>query len=448
MMCAEVSRRGGMLYGLAAPVAEYPREVPRLMGVLRSFAFAAPRNPGAPGDGPGGGPMPALRSWQEPQEMAYTLSIPAGWNVIGGIRRSDVTHYTNGVIATSPDGGSQIRIGDQRLPECSVAGPGMASVSGGRMPQGYCGDQSGPQLGQFYVTQWMPRDLGLNGLKVTSVIDRPDLAQRAQASIMPGLRVRYSIGEVRFEGVRNGAPVQGAVLGQTTLFHAAQGQNFLLGTLSFQVQGFVGPAAQFDMLARLTGVVASSLRVNPTWWSQNQQIGRDVAERTLAAMRQQAEHQQQAFWDRMASMDRRREGMRGILGGTVRLSDGQGNQYEAKAGSNYYFFDQEAGRTAPRPDDAGAPYRRLARQYRGPHSARSDAVRRASAQPAASATAASGCAARRSSGSRKWGRAALPMAIATLRRKPRCFARRTGLPWKILLNSSSLSAARRSSGGA
>jgi hypothetical protein len=355
ILCAEVSRRGGMLYGIAAPAAEYAREAPRLLAVLRSFAFDAPRGGGVPGGGGpggGGGPLPAMRSWREPQEMAYTLSVPAGWGAAGGVRRWDVTHYTTGVTASSPDGAAQIRVGDQRLRECQVPGPGMASVSGGQMPQGFCGDQSGPQLGQFYVTQWLAREVGLSGLRVTSVTDRPDLAQRAQASILPGLRVRYSIGEVRFQGTRNGAPAQGAVLAQTILAFAAPGQNFLTGTLAFQVQGFVGPPQQFDMLARLTGAMISSMRVNPAWWSQNQRIGREVTERTLAAMRSQAEHQQQAFWERMASMDRQREGMRDILGGTVRLSDGQGNQYEARAGSNYYFFDQEAGRTAPRPDDA------------------------------------------------------------------------------------------------
>ena len=54
----------------------------------------------------------------------------------------------------------------------------------------------------------------------------------------------------------------------------------------------------------------------------------------------------------MVASDRRREGVNDILGGTVRLTDGQGNQYQAKAGSNYYFLDTEAARVAGRPDDA------------------------------------------------------------------------------------------------
>ena len=69
-------------------------------------------------------------------------------------------------------------------------------------------------------------------------------------------------------------------------------------------------------------------------------------------MRAQAENQQQAFWERMAASDRRREGVNDLLGGTVRLNDGQGHQYQAKSGSNYYFLDQDAARRASRPGDA------------------------------------------------------------------------------------------------
>ena len=38
--------------------------------------------------------------------------------------------------------------------------------------------------------------------------------------------------------------------------------------------------------------------------------------------------------------------------GRVRLKDEQGNQYEAAQGGNYYFYDEQAGKTARRPDDA------------------------------------------------------------------------------------------------
>jgi uncharacterized cupin superfamily protein len=124
---------------------------------------------------------------------------------------------------------------------------------------------------------------------------------------------------------------------KTTLFRAVQGQNFIVGTLSSDVQSFWGAPQRFGTLARLTGVMQASMRINPVWWEQTQRINAEITRRTLAQMHAEAEHAQQASWDRMAAADRRSESVGYLLSGTSRLSDGQGNTYEAKAGSNYYF---------------------------------------------------------------------------------------------------------------
>lgn len=350
MLCAETSRRGGMLYGIAAPIREFARQAPGLLAVLRSFSFEAVSVP--PAAGAAAAPPPLNTTWQEPREMAYTLAIPQGWRAEGGIHRLDVTHYTSGVQVTSPDGASVIRIGDQRLKQCTVPGPGAASMpsTGGL---NYCQMQAAGQFGAGYL-RTLARDLGLRDGQILSSTDRPDLAEQAQA--LPasfGLRMRISIAEIRFRAAsRNGTPLEGGFLAQSSMFYAVQGQNFILGTQSFDINGYVGPSAQAGVLARLTGAIRSSQRINPVWWSQTQQINRDIANRTLATLHAEAEHQQQAFWDRIAASDRRREGVNDILGGTVRLTDGGGNRYQAKAGSNYYFLDTEAAKTAGRPDDA------------------------------------------------------------------------------------------------
>ena len=353
MMCAETSRRGGMLYGVAAPVNEFARELPRLVSVLKSFSFEAAGSGGAPGAGGPALALPALVGWREPQELAYTMSVPQGWRVSGGIQRQDVTHYTDGTQSMSPDGASVVRLGDTRVRTCTVPGPGAASMPNGGRWEGFCAMQSGAQFGMSYL-QMLARDLGI-ALQPNDVqmADRPDIAQ--QADEIPrsmGLGVQSSVSEVRFRGTRNGVPVAGALMARTTLFRSTQGQNFLIGTQTFAIRGFAGPPGQLGMLARLTGAMAASVRINPTWWMQTQQINRQVADATLATMRHQAESQQRGFWERMDASDRRREAVNDILGGTVRLTDGQGHQYEAKAGSNYYFRDDDAARRVGRPDDA------------------------------------------------------------------------------------------------
>jgi hypothetical protein len=336
-LCAETSRGAGMFYGAVVPSGAFAREWPSVMAVLRSFAYE-PASRGKNGASAAVA-TPALRSWMEPHERAYTLSVPSGWQIGGGVTRQDATHYTSGVQALSPDGVAGVRIGDPRLADCTVPGPGMRGMPPAQGTMRFCQAREARDVGASYVRGMLAHDLELSDIDV-SATDRADLARRAEAIPASfGLRVLCSVAELRFRALRRGSPVTGAVVVKTTLFSAAQGQNFIAGTLSSNVNAFWGPAERFAALARLTGTMEASQRINPVWWQQTQQINAEIAQRTLAQMHAEAEAAQQQSWDRMAAADRRSESVGYILSGTSKLSDGQGHTYEAKAGSNYYFLD-------------------------------------------------------------------------------------------------------------
>jgi uncharacterized cupin superfamily protein len=349
-LCAETSRGVGMLYGAVVPANAFASEWPNVMAVLRSFAYQPPA--GSASANGAASALPALVSWREPNERAYVMSVPAGWQIAGGIQRQDVTHYTTGVEARSPDGVAGVRIGDPRIGQCMVPGPGMNGMPPAQSSTRFCQESTADQVGAMYVRGMLARDLELSGIQLTGA-SRPDLARRAEA--MPalfGLRVRCSVEELRFRATRRGSPVSGGVLVKTTMFQAVQGQDFIQGTLSADIESFWGPPERFASLARLTGVMQSSMQIDPVWWQQTQRINADVARRTLAQLHSEAQNAQQASWDRMAAADRRSESVGYLLSGTSRLSDGQGQTYEAKAGSNYYFLDTNAARTARNPGDA------------------------------------------------------------------------------------------------
>ena len=338
VMCAETSRSVGMLYGAVAPAAAFAREWPNVMGVLRSFAYQPSASRGSSHRAAAPAALPPLRSWREPNERAYVLSVPAGWQVHGGIHRLDATHYTSGVEALSPDGFSGVRIGDSRVGQCTVPGPGMNNMPPAQGTMQFCPASTAEQVGTLYLRGLLARDLGLSAIQIDAT-PRNDLARRAEAIPASfGLRVHCSVEELRFRASRRGSPVSGAVVVKTTLFDAVQGQNFIAGTLSSDIQSFWGPAERFASLARLTGVMEASMRIDPVWWEQTQRISAEITRRTLAQMRSEAANAQQASWDRMAAADRRSESVGYLLSGTSRLSDAQGHTYEAKAGSNYYFL--------------------------------------------------------------------------------------------------------------
>jgi hypothetical protein len=332
-LCAETSPGAGMLYGAIVPANAHAREWPNVMAVLRSFAYESGyRTPARSATA-----LPPLRSWREPNERAFVLSVPVGWQVHGGIHRLDATHYTSGVEALSSDGISGVRLGDSRVGQCTVPGPGMNGLPPAQGTMQFCPASDAEHVASLYLRQVLARDLGLSGIQVVPT-KRDDLARRAEAIPASfGLRVACSVEELRFRASQRGVPISGAVVVKTTLFHAVQGQSFIVGTLSSDVQSFWGAPERFGTLARLTGAMQASMRIDPVWWEQTQRINAEITRRTLAHMHSEAQHAQQASWDRMAAADRRSESVGYVLSGTSRLSDGQGNTYEAKAGSNYYF---------------------------------------------------------------------------------------------------------------
>jgi hypothetical protein len=349
VLCAETSARTAMYYGVAAPVQSFNAEAQGLVAILKSFRYGG-TGPSPGGQAGGSVTLPPMVAWQEPNERAYTLQVPQGWRISGGLARIDVTHASSGVDFASPDGAMLARMGDGRLRQCTVPGPAMPQGPSGLV---LCPYQTGRQAGESYLRQTLVREWGLERLQITSVQDRQDLSAAAdRGPAQFGLNVRNAFAELHFQASRRGQPVEGMLLANTQMMASVSGQNFMLGTYTIDVNGYAGPAAQNPLLAAILGHVGASMRWNIDWWQREQRISRDLAERTLAMIRAQGENQQKAFWDRMAASDRRREGVNDILGGTVRLSDGQGNTYQAQAGSNYYFFDQDTARRASKPNDA------------------------------------------------------------------------------------------------
>jgi hypothetical protein len=340
-----------MFYALAAPAVTYAQEVPAMVAVLRSFRYGGASRP-ASAAAAGPAVLPRMVPWQEPHELAYTMQVPEGWRIAGGLTRLDASHARSGVEIASPDGQAVLRFGDPRLATCTVPGQGMASMpsSGGL---NLCRYQTGRQAGELYLQRTLAREWGVEGLQVISSADRPDLSQAAdRGPAQFGLQVKNAFAEIHFRGTRRGAPVEGALLANTQFMASAQGQNVVLGTYATDVNGFLAPPGRVPELAAISGQVVASTRWSVEWYQREQRIGADLARRTLAMMHAQGEEQQRAFWARMDASDRRREAVNDILGGTVRLSDGEGHVYDAKAGSNYYFIDPNEARRAGRPNDS------------------------------------------------------------------------------------------------
>ncbi len=137
-----------------------------------------------------------------------------------------------------------------------------------------------------------------------------------------------------------------------TLMLYSPAQDLMIGNYSQEISGYVGPAGTEGVLAAALARMSGSMQWNIQWVMANRAAGvrdTEMVRRYLAA---QAQLGQQMFEDRMASADRRAAAVGDVLSGQVRLQDAEGNKYTARAGSNYYFLDEQAARTAGTPSDA------------------------------------------------------------------------------------------------
>lgn len=352
MLCAETSPRTGMIYAIGGPAADFPRLQPVMAAMVKSFRYGGENSGGRPTGGTSV-PMPRTFSWRDPNEGAWTIQVPEGWRPQGGIRRVSNLDVRGEVRLWSPDGASLVQYNDTRFEKCTVPGPQAITTAPPIGAGRWCQVQTGLQVAEAYVTHMWARDLGLSNIQMSVRRDRPDLAApHNQESARNGLgNYQYSFGEVEFRAIRNGQPVEGRLQGIVQMLWGLD-RSLIAGNYTMNVKGYVGPAGSGALLSRITGNLDATWQYNMQWLLENRRASQRDAQAILGFQRWSGDLSRQAFWERSEANARRSESVGDTLLGRVRLSDGQGNQYEARSGSNYYFYDEQAGRTAPTPNQA------------------------------------------------------------------------------------------------
>lgn len=264
---------------------------------------------------------------------------PAGWRAEGGITRVSNLDVRAAFRFTSPDGLSTLWIGDSRLATCMVPGPQTMQVPGTGGYGGWCPYATGTQLAESYVQRGLGSDYGLSTVQITNRRDRTDLSQDAdRLPANAGLRgVSNAFGEVDFTATRNGTPVPAGRIAANTTFMPSVDPNLVAGSLQRNINGFIAAQGNEAEGARLMARVIASLQWNVQWVMANRGAAQKDANATMNYLRGQAELGQRMFEERMESSDRRAEARGDRASGTVRLQDSQGNRYQAKAGSNFYY---------------------------------------------------------------------------------------------------------------
>ena len=346
---ASAKGTAGYLFVVAAPNAVYRAEQDTLTRILESFRAAGAPIDGASKSASPGAPAVNWVRWQDPKENAFSIEVPAGWKVNGGLFRFAPLDTRPAWEAVSPDGQIRITGGDPQLGPFTEPNQVLAMAGfreGSEYSPGYGLRYivrryvSGAPFVREYVTARAPQFC--TGLAITDNRDRSD----ADAAInviyqrygTMGVMMQIHSGEVSFTCNRQGRAMAGYYFASTLRTQSAGMPGGLW--LAQNLCGYLAPRDQAQLAQSIAKHIVESGKPNPQW--ENMQSGITMNSSRIAAQTQEAVSNiiSETYWSRQKTMDeisRRRENA--ILGTVDVVDPASGKQIKVDNSANYYWMD-------------------------------------------------------------------------------------------------------------
>ena len=325
-----LDRGSGMFFVIAGPTALYEQQKAVLVRIVKSLKFGSPAGQTVVAQQPTRRPLQYSR-WRDPSEGAFTIDVPAGWRVGGGLVRRSAIDVTGSVKMSSPDGASAIFLGDERLYNCITPEVVGASLREGQMYRN--------QATALMVLRYQPpltfannymsevqRTYGLSGIEVRDRREPPPATSGTY-------RVSYS--ELSFTAQRNGRQVAG-FLSVSIAANPVQGGNGLYWTPG--VAGFVTPVEDAGQIAAAYRHSIDSGQKDPAWARQQGETTMATSKMFAASSAETNDAISKSYWNTQASYDRTFQNDSDARRGQVRLRDpNTGEEFTATSGHNYYY---------------------------------------------------------------------------------------------------------------
>jgi hypothetical protein len=211
-------------------------------------------------------------SWvtvRDTREKAFSIQVPQGWKTYGGLFRFSPIDTRMIVDMTSPDGLTNLRIGDSTVPPYRVPGPflrpgpGVASYTSGHV---------------FATKYGQARFASIcQGLELTKSDTLPPKYHPAAAGIS-----HTTAGEAFFSCTRNGAPMSAYVYAETMLMGpGGPGSSWVVVALG----SLIAPSEQAEAAGAALQHSGESLAMNPAWITMQNQLNNRAIQQINAATR-------------------------------------------------------------------------------------------------------------------------------------------------------------------
>jgi len=204
-------------------------------------------------------------TFTDPNEDAFTMDVPRGWKVVGGIVRKIPLWPSAVVRVLSPDRRTLIAVGD---PDSVPYHAPIAATD--------------------YVRRFAERAMSgaCPGLSIVNVTELPDVERFENAHAL-GPYNQWSAAQASFNCNGRQAGMSGVAIA------ILQYMTSLRGGQATVLAAFVTTTGQKEEADRLLNHMYSSFRQNPDWGARQQQIGQQLANSALARWRGEQRQAQQ-----------------------------------------------------------------------------------------------------------------------------------------------------------
>jgi len=286
-------------------------------------------------------------SMQESQEHAFSMDVPKGWKVNGGIVHFALFEARMWVDMTSPDGKIDIRFGDPEVPH---------SYS---IPNRFA-DHYGAPEGKMAINKVMMlryeggeafADLYGQGrfAKTCANLETKELKVLPAIHTSPAAGSRSDAGQAIFKCVINGQEMGGYVVAETIytpqpqLPNAPKMANWYLTGLG----SFIAPKEKTDEVYKMFWHSVASFRINPEWWAAAMRVVNAGASAINAAGMKQMQASSEHFRQQSAERAKESDDFNHVLmGQTVQVDPATGQQREVATGPwSTYWTNTSTGQT-------------------------------------------------------------------------------------------------------
>ena len=309
--------------------------------------------------------------FNDPNEGAFSLDVPQGWRVNGGLVRKAPVDVRSQVVAVSPDNQIVLRIGDADLPPFAIPTPVLAQTGfreGSWYSPGY-GVQmqvlrymGGDQFAAFWVNSKVSSACG--NLQMMGGRPLPQTVQAMNAIMARHgsgyVQQRLAAGDVAFRCQQSQTPMAGYLFVATLVTGTADGG----GTWNVdQLQGYLAAFERAGEAQAILSRMVESGRLNPAWVRMQQNITGNVSSIVAETGAHVAKVISESYWSRQSSeaeMSRRRSNQ--ILGVEDVRDPATGRELKVESGSNYYWIDPRGNVAGTNTDNRpNLDYRELVR---------------------------------------------------------------------------------------